>query len=80
MATFREILVKVFCAKRYATREDAIQARRAVRVQRRSRRRSYAGDVSKNSALSRSFGPGIGLGIGAGGPKNNYGTKPGPGF
>jgi hypothetical protein len=76
MATFREVLVKIFCAKRYATREDAMQARLEARARRRSRRRSYGHDAAGNGALSRSTGVSFGLP----GPKNNYGMGLGPGF
>jgi hypothetical protein len=76
MATFREVLVKIFCAKRYATREEAMQARLEARAHRRSRRRSYGPEASGNGALSRSMGAGFGMP----GPKNNYGFGPGPGF
>lgn len=39
MATFREVLVKIFCAKRYATREEGKRARLEARTRRQRRTR-----------------------------------------
>jgi hypothetical protein len=44
MATFREVLVKIFCAKRYATREEEKRARLEART--RWRRRTQYGTTA----------------------------------
>lgn len=90
MATLREVLVKIFCAKRYATEEDALRARDEARA-RRGRHKAISttagpGDVSQGRIGTPGSGVGFGMpgssgyGLGQPGPNNGFGTRSGIGF